>query len=157
MDNGFFTINGAEEIQRGLDALSRGVQNKILRPGMNKGAAEIRKKAKTLAPKKTGLLKKNISSRVITLKKGRRGLVARIGFLYVAKIQDAYYPEVARTTDRRKANRKSKEPRPVAVVGNTMNKRRNFLNSALSQASSSATQILIQRTQQKLDEHWSKY
>jgi hypothetical protein len=130
----FFQVNGAKELGRELSQLSRAMKNTILRPGMRQGAAEIRKAAKKLAPKDTGLLKRKIKSKVYTKKKGTKGVVARIGIL-----GDAGYSD-------------QKKPRPVALYGYVQNNKQHFLDSAVDIAEGPAIYKLIATTQEKMDE-----
>lgn len=132
-EDNFWKVHGAKEIGDELRELSRGQMNKILRPGMRQGSAEVRKAAKKLAPKDTGLLKKKIKSKVYTKKKGGKGVVARIGVL-----GDAGYSN-------------QEPPRPVALYGYAQNKETHFLDSALDIAQAPAIYKLISTTQQKLD------
>ena len=136
----FFKLHGAKELGAELKALSRGMQNKIVRPGLRQGAAEIRKVAKRIVSselKDTGLLAKNIKSKVFTAKRGRRGVLARVGIVHDA----GYYPQ--------KGN--EKKPRPVAVVAATHNIRIKFLDRATAQAQSIAIHKLLTVSQQKMD------
>lgn len=137
-DDNFWKVHGAKEIGDELRELSRGQMNTVLRPGMRQGAAEIRKAAKQLAPKDTGLLNKKIKSKVYTKKKGGKGVVARIGVL-----GDAGYSN-------------QNPPRPVALYGYDQNKKQGFLDDALSIAEAPAIHKLIATTQQKLDAFHAK-
>ena len=74
----FFKLHGAKELSDELRKLSRGGMNKILRPGMRQGAAEIRKAAKRMVPVDKGNLKKALKSKVFTAKKGAKGVVASL-------------------------------------------------------------------------------
>ena len=146
--NDFFKITGNDHIAKELDALSRGMKNKILRSPMTKGAAEIRKVAKRIVKTElndTGLLHKMIKSKTFTKKSRGKGLVSHIGVLNV-KNQDGYYPK--------KGN--EKKPRPISLVANVHNNRVNFLDRALNEGNARATQVLITETQKKIDEFHAK-
>ena len=132
-DDNFFKVNGAKQLGKELKELSRTMQSKILTPGLTQGAAEIRKAAKQLAPKDTGLLKKKIKSKVYRKKKGGKGVVARIGVL-----GDAGYSA-------------QKKPRPVALYGYAQNQKTHFLDDALTIAEAPAMYKLLSVTQQKMD------
>ena len=86
-NNSFFEIHGAKEIALELNELARGVNNQIVRPGLRKGAAHIRKIAKKIAPKADGHLKKAIQSKVFTNKKSLRNDVCEALNMYNSLIQ----------------------------------------------------------------------
>jgi HK97 gp10 family phage protein len=132
-DDNFFKVNGAKQLGKELKELSRTMQSKILRPGMRQGAAVIRKAARELAPKDTGMLKKNIKSKVYTKKQGGKGVVARIGVL-----GDAGYNN-------------QDPPRPIALYGYAQNQKTHFLDDALTLAEAPAMYKLLSTTQQKMD------
>ena len=76
-----FEIHGAKEISKALQDLSHGAKNKIVRPGLRQGAAEIRKivKSEVLVDEKH--LRRAVKSKVYTVKGKSRGVVAKIGVL----------------------------------------------------------------------------
>jgi hypothetical protein len=132
----FFKLHGAKELGKELKALSRGVQNKIVRPGLRQGAAEIRKVAKQIAPRDTGLLSKSIKSKVFTVKSGGKGVVARVGVL---------------TTDS-----VDKDGDPVIKYAGPVEKRTKFLEKAAQQAQDKAIRKLLTVSQQKMDQFHAK-
>jgi hypothetical protein len=127
----FFKLHGADELQKELKALSRGMQNKIVRPGLRQGAAEIRKVAKRIAPKDTGLLSKSIKSKVFTNKTGAKGVVARVGVLSTDAVD--------------------KDGDPVIKYAGPIEEKTKFLEKATAQAQGIAIQKLLGVTQQKMD------
>jgi HK97 gp10 family phage protein len=140
----FFEVHGAKEIAKELKDLSRGMQNKIVRPALNVAVAEVRKTAKQLAPKDTGILKKAIKSKVFTKKRGAKGIVGRIGVL--------------------DSNVEYSDGTPVAKVAAVLNHgsparniyARNFLEDALKMTEPQATAKLLARTQVEIDKFHAK-
>lgn len=131
----FFKMYGAKELGRELRKLSRGVQNKIIRPGLTKGAAEIRKDAKKkvsgdILQKRSGALFRAIKSKTFTKKRGGRGLVSRIGIIPPTQT--------------------NAEGQIINKYAGYHNKRRKFLDKALDDADDKATKILISTVQEKL-------
>ena len=132
----FFKMYGAKELGRELRKLSRGTQNKIIRPGLTKGAAEIRKDAKKkvsgeiLKRGETGGLFKAIKSKTFTKKRGGRGLVSRIGII--------------------PATQTNSKGQIINKYAGYWNKRRKFLDKALDDADDKATKVLIDTVQEKL-------
>jgi hypothetical protein len=134
----FFKTKGAMELSRELKELSRGAQNKILRPGLRQGAAEIRKIAKRIVPVDTGLLKKSLKSKVFTEKGGARGkgVTARIGVLTNSGAD--------------------KNGVPVAKYGGGVNRKVKFLERASRKGEKKALDKFIKVSQQKLDDFHAK-
>jgi len=65
------SIVGELRLMRTLQLMKASHQRKVLRPAIRAAAAEVRKKAKAMAPRgKTGLLKKSIASVVRTSRAG---------------------------------------------------------------------------------------
>lgn len=143
----FFKINGAEELGRELRELSRGVQNKILRPALTKATGEVRKVAKKNAPVDLGILQKNIKNKTFTAKRGSKGVVGRIGVFSKDVISYGESRGVA-----------------IAKYGAVQEygkkdgsvKAQEYLAKSLQQAEPQATQALIKRTQEKLDDFHAK-
>lgn len=135
-DNSFFKVNGAKEIAQELDELSRGVNNQIVRPGLRKGAAHIRKIAKKNAPVDDGHLKKAIQSKVISNKGRGKGVVAKIGVL--------------------KRSFTDEQGRPVMAYAAEVNEDTKFLDKSITQGSQEAVNILTKSTQEQLDKFHSK-
>ena len=140
--NNFFKIHGAREVSRALEELSRGAQNKIVRPGLTQGIAEIRKIAKQLAPKKDGFLKKGIQSKVATLKKGRRGVIGVVGMIKKDKVG--------------KPSKKFPGGVPIQIYGGALNKKLKFLQRANKQGEALAVGKLRSVTRVKLREFQAK-
>lgn len=122
-----FEMHGFKELSNELKSLKKGMRTKIVKPGVRKGGAEVRKAAKRIAPKDTGLLRKSIKSKVTA----RKGVVARIGVLDTS-ITDA------------KGN-------AVAKYAAAVNEKDNFLEEALQQAEQEAFNELLSSTQQRID------
>jgi HK97 gp10 family phage protein len=136
----FFKMYGAKELGKELRKLSRGTQNKILRPALSVGAAEIRKIAKKNAPKKSGLLKSEVKSKVFTAKRRAKGLVAKIGVLGGKAQKVHYYPQQGN----------EEKPRPVLLVAHYHNQKLKFLDKALEQGNPQAVKVMLARFQEKL-------
>ena len=137
----FFKIHGAKELGKELRKLSRGTQNKIIRPGLTKGSAEIRKQAKSnvngdIMNRQSGGLFKAIKSKTFTKKGRSRGLVSRIGIIPITQT--------------------NKDGDIINKYAGYWNKRRKFLDKALDQADDKATKALVQTVQQKLNEFHAK-
>lgn len=150
----FFKIHGAKSLQKELQDLSRGMQNRILRSPMRKAVAEIRKDAKKFVPVESGWLKKSIKSKVFTTKRGSKGIVGRVG-VFVPK------------QETRPNGRKMVHPARVASTleygtenagkaRNTYIGARNFLRNALRSADDRAVEILIKDTQKRINEFHAK-
>ena len=131
----FFKVHGAKELGKELRKLSRGAQNKIIRPGLNQGAAEIRKEAKRkvnndVLQRQTGGLFKAIKSKTFTKKRGGRGLVARIGII--------------------PATQTNSEGQVIQKYAGYHNKRLKFLDQALDDADDKAVSVLLDVVQDKM-------
>ena len=139
--NEFFKVHGAKELSAELQKLSRGAQNKIVRPGLNKGAAEVRKQAKAnvnndILNRDTGGLFKAIKSKTFTKKRGQRGLVSRIGII--------------------PATQTNKDGDIINKYAGYHNKRRKFLDKALDQAEDKAVKVLVAKVQERMDAFHAK-
>ncbi len=142
-DNNFFRVSGAKEIATALDDLSRGTQNRIVRPGLTQAIAEVRKVAKTLVVVKKGRLKKAIQSKVITAKGVKsKGVVGKIGVLS-KKITDGI------------PTKKFPGGTPAQLYGAVVNEKTRFLERANTQAKPAAVQKLRSVTKQKLEKFQS--
>ena len=148
----FFKVNGAKELAKELKELSRGMQNKILKSPMTKATGEIRKIAKRYAPEDKGIAKKFIKNKTFTAKRGAKGIVGRIGVFETASIPNGkegveiakYAAVIEHGTD--KAGRGK---------SNTIYAR-NYLSDALVAGDPIATQVLIAKTQEKMDAFHAK-
>lgn len=146
----FFKINGAKELGAELRALSRGIQNQIVRPALRVATAEVRKVAKTYVPIASGLLKKSIKNKVFTAKRGAKGVVGRIGVF--VKGSDAgsgthpakYGAALEHGTDKAGKGKST-------VIG-----ARKFLQNALTAAEPTATKLLVNKTQERMDAFHAK-
>ncbi len=142
--NNFFKIHGAREVALALEDLSRGAQNKIVRPGLRQAVAEIRKIAKKIAPRDSGALRKGIQSKVATLKKGRKGVIGVVGMLKKDKVG--------------KPSKKFPAGVPIQIYGGALNKKLKFLQRANQQGKAlgieklrSVTRVKLREFQAKLD------
>lgn len=147
----FFKVNGANELAKELKELSRGMQNKILRPAMTKATGEIRKVAKTYVPvvEGSGLLKKSIKNKTFTAKRGAKGIVGRVGvfvkgFDGVGTHPAKYGAALEHGTEK------------AGKGNNTIIGARNFLANALQSAEPMATKALLAKTQEKMDAFHAK-
>lgn len=136
MAKNFFEIHGAREIGLELAELARSANNVIVRPGLRKGAAHIRKIAKKIAPRDDGFLRKAIQSKVFTNKGGAKGVVAKIGIL-----KNSFTDE---------------DGRPVIAYAGVQNEETKFLARALAQGKAEAIKILIASTQEQLNKFHAK-
>ena len=148
----FFKVNGADELANELRELSRGMQNKILRPAMTQAVAEVRKVAKTYVPiqEGSGLLKKSIKSKVFTAKRGAKGIVGRVGVFVKGSDGQGTHPAkygAALEHGTETAGR----------GGNTVIGARRFLANSLASAEPMATKKLLDKTQERLDAFHSKH
>ena len=140
----FFKINGANELGQELKELSRGMQNKILRPAMTKAVAEIRKVAKTYVPIDSGTLKKSIKSKTFTAKRGAKGIVGRVGVFVKGSDGTGTHPA--------KYGAAIEYGTETAGKGNnTVIGARNYLSNAMSSAEPAATQALLTKAQERMD------
>jgi hypothetical protein len=136
----FLKVHGLKALGEELRDLSRGKQNVIFRPGLRKGAAEIRKQAKRdvkadLYDK--GVLHKEIKSKVFTAKKKSKGVVARIGIMSDSPATDKFGT-------------------PVAKYAAALEKQRGFLNKAHAKAEKKAVAILVASVQEELNKFHAK-
>jgi len=132
-NNSFFRVHGAKEIAAEMDDLSRSINNQIVRSGLRKGAAHIRKMAKQKAPVDDGHLKKAIQSKVVSNKGRGKGVVAKIGIL--------------------KRSFTDENGRPVMAYAGDQN---DFLGEALTEGRPEAVNILIKSTQEQLNKFHTK-
>ena len=144
----FFKINGAKELGEELRELSRGMQNKILRPALRVATAEVRKVAGNYVPVKSGVLKKSIKSKVFTAKRGAKGVVGRIGVFIKGSTGETHPAKYGAVLEHgtKSAGRDRK-----TIIG-----ARNFLSNALSSAEPQATSKFLSKTQEKMDEFHAK-
>jgi HK97 gp10 family phage protein len=68
-----------KQLARKLAKLERAARNKVVRKGIREGAKIILKPARKAAPKRTGLTRKAIKTKVMKRKKDRIGLNVQIG------------------------------------------------------------------------------
>jgi len=138
--NDLFKVNGAKELGKELLQMAQGFQNKMVRPGLNVGAAEFRKDIKRNVPEDLGFLKKEIKSK--TFSKGRgRGLVARAGVLSAVQVTNESGHSVAIAK--------------YAAVQNYGSIKRNivgkhFLSDAVKSVGDLAVKKMITRVQEKV-------
>ena len=145
----FFKVNGAKELAKELKELSRGMQNKILRPAMTKATGEIRKVAKTYVPVDSGLLKKSIKNKTFTAKRGAKGIVGRVGVFVKGSDGVATHPAKYGAALEHGTEKAGKG-------NNTIIGARNFLANALQSAEPMATKALLAKTQEKMDAFHAK-
>lgn len=74
LSNVAFVTTGIEAIDRRLMSLEPKLQKKVIRKAQRDGAKDVLAAAKSLAPVKSGALKKNLKIRTIKRKKGQVGL-----------------------------------------------------------------------------------
>lgn len=152
--NEFFKVNGAKELGNELKALTRGMNNTILRPALREATGEVRKVAKTYVPVQSGVLKSSIKNKVFTSKRNAKGVVGRVGIFVKGnqKVKNGnkmvhpatYGATLEHGTDKAGAGRSN-------YIG-----ARNFLSNALQSAEPIATQRMIARTQIELDKFHAK-
>ena len=140
-DKDIFTVHGVKELGRELKEMAQGFQNKMVRPGLTVGLAEIRKEAKRLVPVDSGVLKKEIKSKVFSKGRGK-GLVGRAGIITSVQVTDAYGRSV--------------QVAKYAAVQNFGSPKRNikathWLEDSLARAEDRAVEKLIMRVQEKVD------
>ena len=130
---------GLDEAYQAFKSLELKLQKKFLKTAVTKGTAKIKMSAKAKARKKTGIMKRNIKSKVFT----KRGLVGRVGYIFKIKNKDEYYPNTATP----------KKPKGVAVayVVNIEAIRTNFLEKALAENGAQAIEITKQALFKEID------
>lgn len=143
MADNFFKVHGAREIAAELEKLSRGAKNTVVRPGLRQAVAEIRKIAKQIAPKgETGALRKGIQSKVVTMKKGSKGVLGVVGMLKKDKVG--------------KPSKKFPKGVPIQIYGGALNKKIKFLQRANQQGKGLAIQKLKSVTAEKIVQFQAK-
>jgi len=63
------SISGIKEIDRALSKLERKINKKVMKKAMRKTVAEYRKAVRKLTPKRTGILRKSVTTDVKIMKK----------------------------------------------------------------------------------------
>jgi len=63
------SITGIKEIDRALNKLERKINKKVMKKAMRKTVAEYRKAVRKLTPKRTGILRKSVTTDVKIMKK----------------------------------------------------------------------------------------
>ena len=63
------SVSGIKEIDRALTKLERKINKKIMKKAMRKTVAEYRKAVRKLTPKRTGILRKSVTTDVKVMKK----------------------------------------------------------------------------------------
>ena len=63
------SISGIKEIDRALSKLEKKINKKVMRKAMRKTVAEYRKRVRKLTPKRTGILRKSVTTDVKAMKK----------------------------------------------------------------------------------------
>lgn len=150
----FFKVNGAKELAQELKELSRGMKNKIVKPGVLAGAGEARKVAKQFVPVKDGVLKKSIKNKVFTAKRGSKGVVGRIGIF-------------VKGTEKVKNGNKMVHPAKYGAAVNYGSEKtgrdksnvlgaRLFLENALQASESQGVAKCIAKTQEAMDKFHAK-
>jgi hypothetical protein len=71
-------VHGIQQSKKALNGFSKGVRERVTRNAVSKGAGVLRDHARTITPKETGLLKRNL---IVKLMKPKRGnaYIAKVG------------------------------------------------------------------------------
>ncbi len=87
-------IEGAKQLERKLIKLPNKIGKKVITKSLRKGAAIVRKRTKSLAPRRTGTLRKSIITRVATSRRNFPGVKALLQLFNTKK-----FPELISKTE----------------------------------------------------------